>query len=452
MGLSPLTFSGLSKYSQDFGTILERQVKIASLPLTRLQNQQADVLAQKTLLGNLSSSVLDLRDAVAALGELGENKGLVASSSNTAKVTATNAAATVPVSYTISEITSLAAAASETTVAGYPDADTTAVSATGIVELRAGSNTYTLDLTGKNTLTGLRDAINGLSGTGVTATILNTGSGANPYFLSVTANSPGATTLTLKDDSGAGANLLTAANQGANTVFKLNGVSVSKASTFINDVVPGVTFNILGTTSGSESVSVTLASDRSKMRQALESFVSAYNAVATQVDGQFGPNAGLLAGDFIVREAQGVLREITRYESGSGIKNLTELGIELARDGRMSLNTDTFNALSSAKVSQAFDFLGSATTGFGALVNRLDGLADPVRGIAKLQQDRYDETDRRLTSEIAEVQLRISVMQQSLSARLQAADALLGQLESQQGMVDASIQSLKLTLFGKSES
>jgi hypothetical protein len=34
---------------------------------------------------------------------------------------------------------------------------------------------------------------------------------------------------------------------------------------------------------------------------------------------------------------------------------------------------------------------------------------------------------------------------------LQAADALLGRLEGQQGMVDASIQSLKFTLFGKQE-
>ena len=451
MGIAPQAFSGLSKYSADFQSIIDRQVRIASLPLTRLQNQQADLLAQKTLLGNLSSSVLSVSDAVSALGALGENKGLVATSSNSAKVTATNAAATAPVAYSITDITSIARAASETSLAGYADAGSTAVSTTGTVQLQVGSNTYSLDLTGKNNLTGLRDAINGLSNTGITATIFNTGSASNPYYLSLSANNAGATTLAIKDDNGAGADLLTAANQGADTVFKLNGVQVSKKSSFINDVVPGVTFNILGTTSSGETVTVNLASDRTKVRAALDRFVSAYNAAQAQIEGQVGPNAGLLSGDFFVRESQNVLREVTRYDStGAGsIKNLASLGIELAKDGKMSLNADTFNALSSSQINDAFSFFGSETTGFGSLTRRLDGLADPLTGLAKIQQERYDDTDRRLSTQISEVQLRISTMQLSLTTRLQAADALLGNLESQQNTVNASIQSLKYTLFGK---
>jgi flagellar hook-associated protein 2 len=258
--------------------------------------------------------------------------------------------------------------------------------------------------------------------------------------------------LALKDDNGAGVNLLTSANQGANTEFKLNGVAVSKPTTFINDVVPGVTFNILGTTSGSESVTVSLASDRTKLRSALQTFASAYNQVVNQVDGQIGPDAGLLSGDFLVRETQETLRSLTRYEAGSGtIRSLGALGIELDRQGKMTFNAETFDGLSSGQVSAAFTFLGSTSTGFGGLVSKLNGISDPVTGLAKLQTDRYDVTDSRLTSEIAEVTERINNMQRSLSARLQAADALLGQLESQSSLVDASIQSLKFSLFGKQE-
>ncbi len=40
----------------------------------------------------------------------------------------------------------------------------------------------------------------------------------------------------------------------------------------------------------------------------------------------------------------------------------------------------------------------------------------------------------------------------ALSQKLQLADTLLAQLESQQNMVDASVQSLNLLLFGKQES
>jgi flagellar hook-associated protein 2 len=452
MGISPIAFTGLSKYSEDFQTILTRQTNIASLPLRSLQNQQTDLLAQKTLVGGIRSATVSLGDAVRALGQLGESKGLVASSSNSAKVTATNASATAPVSYNITEISSIARAASETSAVGFATSGATAVASTDTVQLQVGSETFSLDLTGRNNLEGLRNAINGLSNAGVTATVLNTGSATDPFYLSISANSPGAKTLRLVDDNGAGADLLTSANQGANTVFKLNGVEVSKQSTFINDVVPGVTFNILGTTSGSESVSVSLASDRTRLRSALQNFASAYNEVAGQLDSQIGPAAGLLSGDFLVRETQDTLRALTRYEGSSGsVRSLAALGIELDRQGRMTFNTETFDALSSSQVSAGFAFLGSPTTGFGALVAKVDGITDPVTGLAKLQTDRYDVTDSRLSNEIAEMSERINNMQRSLSARLQAADALLGQLQSQQSLVDASIQGLKFSLFGKSE-
>lgn len=452
MGISPIAFSGLSKYSEDFQTILSRQVNIASLPLKSLQNQQADLLAQKTLVGNMRSTVAGLGTAVRSLGALGADKGLVASSSNTAKVTATNASATSAVSYTITEITSIAKAASETSAVGYATSGGTPVSATGTVQLQIGSATHTLDLTGRNHLEGLRDAINGVANSGVTATILNTGSPSDPFHLSISANAAGETTLRVLDDNGAGANLLTSANQGANTNFKLNGVAVSKTSSFINDVVPGVTFNILGTTTGTDSVTVSLSSDRSKIKSALQSLVANYNSVTEQVDGQIGPTAGLLSGDSLVRETQDALRALTRYDSGSGsIRNLGNLGIELDRQGKMSFNTETFDGLSSGQISSAFTFLGSETTGFGALVRRLDGISDPVSGLAKLQTQRYDATDLRLSSEIATISERINNMQRSLSARLQAADALLGTLESQSNLVDASIQSLKFSLFGRQE-
>jgi flagellar hook-associated protein 2 len=452
MGISPIAFTGLSKYSEDFQTILRRQVSIASLPLQSLQNQAADILAQKSLVGNLNAGVSGLAAAVRSLGELGENLGLAASSSNTAKVVAQNAAATAPVSYTITDITSIARAASETSAAGAATSGSTAVSATGTVQLQVGSNTYSLDLSGNNSLEGLRDAINGLAGAGVTATILNTGAAANPFYLSISANEAGATTLRILDDNGAGANLLTSANQGANTEFKLNGVSVSKTSSFINDVVPGVTFNILGTTTGTESVTVTLASDRTRVRSALQSFVSAYNAVVSQVDQQIGPNAGLLAGDSLVREVQESLRALTRYEAPSGaVRNLSGLGIELDKTGKMSLNTETFDSLSSSQVAGAFSFLGSTSSGFGGLVSRLDAISDPVTGLVKLQNDRYDAADQRLQDSIAAVTERINSMQAALTTRLQAADALLGTLQSQSSLVDASIQSLKFSLFGKQE-
>ncbi len=448
MSLTPLTFTGVSTFSNDLQTVLSRATAIAGLPIQALQNQQKDIVQQKLLVTNLNTAVAALAGSVSNLGNIGQQKALVASSSDSAKVTATNVSSSGPAVYTISNITSVARAAAETS-AGFAGA-TSAVSSTGTVKLVAGSHEYTIDLTDKNNLTGLRDAINNL-GAGVTATVLTTGTGATPYYLSVTANNPGATTLQLIDDpGGAAANLLSANNQGADTVFQLNGVDVRKNTTLINDVVPGVTFHILGTTSGAETVGVTVASSRSQLASALSDFVNAYNGVTDQVNAQVGKNAGLLSGDFLVREVQDKMRGLASYSGSSGsVKGLADLGIEFDSSGVAKFNQTTFNNLSDSQINDAFNFLGSSTTGFGGLVSGLTNISDSATGLGKIQLDNYDAANQRLSGQIATLTGRANEAQKNLAARLQAADALLAALQSQQSIVTAQINSLNYALYGK---
>src|SRR5438093_201464 len=71
---TPLVFTGISSFSSDFQTVLNRAVSIASLPLKRLQNDDVDILQKKQLLGSLNSAVGALGASVAALGTVAENK------------------------------------------------------------------------------------------------------------------------------------------------------------------------------------------------------------------------------------------------------------------------------------------------------------------------------------------------------------------------------------------
>lgn len=451
MSLSPLTFTGVSAYSADFQTIVDRATSIASLPIKQLQNQQADIVQQRLLVSNISTTVASLATSLSNLGTVGQQKALVATSSNTAKVTALNSNSPSAAVYTLRDITSVAKSAAETSVSGYANASSTAVSSTGVVKLVVGSSNYTIDISSANNLTNLRNVINGL-GAGVTASVLTTGTGANPYYLSITANSTGSKTLQLFDDpTGANTNLLTALNQGANTQFKLNGVTVSKSTALINDVVPGVTFNILGTTSGTETVDVTVAPNRNNLSSALSDFVDAYNSARDQVNAQVGRNAGLLSGDFLVREVQSRLRSVAAYTSAGSIKGLADLGVEFDSDGVATLNEDTIDNLSDAQLSDAFTFLGSSTTGFAAQAKQLTSISDAVTGLAKIQLDKYDETDKRISAQVAEMSLRVTNLQKTLVARLQVADSILAGLQSQQTLIDASIQSLNYSLYGKQE-
>jgi flagellar hook-associated protein 2 len=187
VALAPLVFTGVSQFSNDFQTILTRAVSIARIPIQGLQNQQANLLQEKQLATSLESAVSDLATSVTDLGNIGSSLGLVGSSSDTTKVAVDSISTTTPVSYQITNISSLAQTASEGTALGYADATTATVATSGSVQLMVGGQAVGDAITinpSNNNLTALAQAINAIPNSGVTATIINTGQGATPYHLS----------------------------------------------------------------------------------------------------------------------------------------------------------------------------------------------------------------------------------------------------------------------------
>lgn len=446
--ITPLKFTGISDFSSDFQLIMNRAVQIAALPVQQLQNQQTNLVAKKQSLTSLNSSLQSLTSAVRALGELGRTKSLSVSSSNANKVSVVNNGISTPAVYTITEITSVAKAASETTATGLATADATAVDTDDSLELAVGSETFALDLsTYGNNLNGLRDAINA-AGAGVTATVLNTGTN---NYLSITARSTGERTLQVRTTAGDGtSNILTASNQGANAKFKLNGLDVEQKDNVVSSVVPGLTFTILDVTAAAENITLTSASTRGNLANALTSYVQAYNATRDNLRQHIGEGASLLSGDYLIGEVSRTLRDITGYQgSGGTVKSLADLGIELDKSGVMSFNSTKFYTLGSSTIEGAFTFLGSASSGFGGLSAKLDQLSNPVTGFIRTQQNSYDTADTRIQKQVDDLTVRIGRMQVSMSEKLQQADALLATLKSQQTMLDASIKSVNFSLYGK---
>jgi len=456
VGLTPLTFTGVSQFSSDFQTILNRAVSIAQVPITALQNQQADILQEKQLTTGLSSAVADLATSVTNLGNIGANQAVTFSSSDSSKVIVDDMTATTPTTYTITDITSLAQAASESTRSGYADATSAPVASSGSVQLMVGGQAVgdpiTMDAA-HNNLTALRDAINAIPNSGVTATILSTGTGATPYYLSISATATGQNAIQLMDGS---TNLLTSSNPGADADFYFNGAHVTRSSNTIEGLVTGLTFTIAGETTGNQAVTISASSQPDTLANALQDFVTKYNAVTQLLNAQIGPNAGMLSGNPLIVGIQSALRGLLNYYDPTGtIKSLADLGIEMDEKGNMSFNQSTtgpdqspFDSLSSSQIAAAFSFLGSATSGFGQLASTLTQYSDPVTGAIKMQQDQYDTTDTNITTQINTLTDQANQMQQTLSAELQSADAQLAEMESQQQVLTSSIQGLNFSSYG----
>lgn len=447
MSLSPLTITGVSQFSADFQTILDRAVRIAQIPIQQLQNRDVDVITKKTLLSSLSGAVSGLASSLESLGTTASNKALSATSSKPAIVSVVSSSATEAVSYTINSVTSIATSASERTQTSYLDSGSTPVGSTGDFQLAVGSETYDFTLS-NNSLVGLRDKINAL-GAGVTASILTT-SGGN--YLSISANFTGETTLELRDDpNGANSNLLTATNQGTDLVFELNGIEVRQNRNLVNSVIPGITFNVLAETG--DPVQLTLATDRSKLASGLSSFVANFNALRQQLNAQQGPAAGLLSGNSLVLQLSGQLRQIASHRAADGsVRSLADLGVTFDTSGQMQFDRAKLDGLTADQASDAFAFLGNAAGGLGRFAGGLKQFSDPISGLIKTEQDGLDRVDRNLQDQIAKLTDRLTVMQKGLAAKLQQADSLLAALESQQNTIKASLLGLNNVLYGKQDS
>lgn len=442
---TPITLNGVSEYSSSLQSVLTRAVSIAQLPITALQNTDSNVLSQETLLGSLQTSVSSLATSLSSLGTVASNQALSATSSDPTAVSVTDTGATEPATYTINSITSVAAAASETSLTGYADSTSTPVSSTGSLELVVGSNDYNFTLA-TNNLTTLESTINGLNA-GVTASILTT-SGGN--YLTVTANNTGATTLQLIDDpTGAATQELTSSNQGSDAVFQLNGINIDQSSNVVNSAIPGVTFSIQG--QSSTATTLTLASDPTQLSSALQDFVTNYNALATAVQAQEGTGAGLLSGDTVISQLQDTLGSLSGYTTSTGsINNLADLGVEFDDDtGQLSFDQTAFSALSSTQISDAFSYIGSTTSGLGGFSQTLQEYSDPVTGLIQTEVSGLSQTDTDLQSQISTLTTNLTAMQTAMASQLEAADAQIAELQSQQQTLTASLQSLSLVLYGQ---
>jgi len=146
MSLPPLSFTGVSKFSDDFQAILERSFEIATLPISQLQTEQENLISRQQQLTTLNSAVRDLQIAFEKLGSLGSTSALTAVSSDPEVATASITGPVETLSFEV-EVTSAASAAQEATVNGLADSNLTPLSADGIFTLKIGSESVAINLT-----------------------------------------------------------------------------------------------------------------------------------------------------------------------------------------------------------------------------------------------------------------------------------------------------------------
>ena len=419
-----------SQYSSDLQQVLSRAIAIASLPLTQLNNQLTTLQSRSTALDSLNGKFSALQTALQSVSNATTSTSAQVSDSSV--ITAQSDSTAQPGTYAIH--VKSAGSPSSTFSQGLPavpavqDPSTQSITSASSLTLTVGGTPVTINPSA-NTLNALADAINS-SGANVTAAVINLGSPSAPdYRLSLQSTKLDNITIQLND----GSNLMGTLTPGANAQYQVNGQPAALISSDSSTVTiaPGVTVDLLQ--AGDSNVTVSQSS--SDQANALSSFVTAYNAAVDELGANRGQGGGALTGDALIYTLSQSLRDMSGFTGGSGsVQNLTDLGLTFDKTGHLSFDQTVFANMSAAHPIDVSAFLGSPTTG-GFLKNATDtlnGLEDPTTGTIETTiasaQTAIDNQNQKISDE----QTRIDTLTTSLTAKIDAADALIATLEQQQ--------------------
>ncbi|HSV74260.1 MAG TPA: flagellar filament capping protein FliD [Chthonomonadales bacterium] len=230
---------------------------------------------------------------------------------------------------------------------------------------------------GADSLSAIAIKINAVAGIGVTAsveTVKDPATGVDRSRLRIA----GAAAATVSDPGNLLANLgivrNTAANQveaAADASFRLNGLTVTRASNTVTDALAGVTIALKDAT-GNRSSDVTIAADLQGIRGSIQSMVDSFNQLVQKAADlmAFDPQtyrAAPLFGDSNAQNLVDSLTDImtTRVDGLSGpYSALGGLGITLDQTGRLVVReSELTHALETdlASVARLFQAVGMAT-------------------------------------------------------------------------------------------
>ncbi len=402
------------------------------------QAQQTTLSNQTTALNQLQTQSSTLSDDLSILQDpVGVLSSAVATSTNSSLLTASTVPGTSSSGHLIT-ITNLAVTGSWYSAAQTSSSATLTDGTSFQITVGSGSATTITLASGNDTLDELAASINSQS-LGVTANIVTDSSGAR---LSLVADNSGAAAdFTVTNDSSVA---FTRAKTGKDASIEVDGVPITSASNTVTGAISGVTLNLQGASAGTE-IGLQIGPDTNSISSAINSFVSDYNTLISDVNSQFTYNkstnvAGTLQQDSAVQGLQSQLLEASNYLASSGTyTTLTSLGITTNSDGTLSLNSTTLdNAITTNSTAVSSFFQGTANNGFaGSLSNTLNTYTDPTEGAFTVDLQSISSENQDLTDQANTLELYLTSQQKILTAQYNAADIAIQQLPQQIKQIQA---------------
>ncbi|GAA8512876.1 flagellar filament capping protein FliD [Helicobacter pylori] len=245
----------------------------------------------------------------------------------------------------------------------------------------------------------------------------------------------------------------------SDSAFTYNGVSITRPTNEVNDVISGVNITLEQTTEPNKPAIISVSRDNQAIIDSLKEFVKAYNELIPKLDEDTRYDAdtkiaGIFNGVGDIRAIRSSLNNVFSYSvhTDNGVESLMKYGLSLDDKGVMSLDeaklSSTLN--SNPKATQDF-FYGSDSKDMGGREIHQEGifskfnqvianLIDGGNAKLKIYEDSLDRDAKSLTKDKENAQELLKTRYNIMAERFAAYDSQISKanqkFNSVQMMID----------------
>ncbi len=240
---------------------------------------------------------------------------------------------------------------------------------------------------------------------------------------------------------------------------RINGLAVTSATNTLTNSLPGVTINLLTTTTTgyvnsttigvSSPLTMRISEDVTSAVKNVNDFVTAYNTLNANLAGltkydSATKTAGLFQGDSTVVGLQNVLRSMLGSSSlGATSQHLSDVGLEVQLDGSLSINTAKLSTAANNGTSLQQLFTNNnndpATNGFALKFKTLGQGVLASNGSVSNETTALQKALASNTTEQSKVNDAATLFETRLRARYSALDAQMASLNALSSYVSQQV-------------
>jgi len=319
----------------------------------------------KSIVNSLSSSAYGARAAtISSTGDV--------SASSAVSMAISNGAATGDHTLTVTQIATAHKVIGTSVASKATDLGVTGTFTLGL----EGGTSADISITSGMTLEDLVDTINAQSSTtNVQASIIQISSNQYEMILTATKDNASITTsvvsgddvltsLGVTDSTGAFTDVLQAPQP---AIFSVDGISLTRDTNNITDVLSGVSFSLLQSTPAGSTVDISIEVDTSSIQSVLQQFVTSYNAVRDYVTSQqtltssgTADTSSVLFGDGTMRNVMTQMEQV--LNSIIGGMSMSDLGLSFSSTNDLVLDTSTLATTLADNLDGVISLLATKTS------------------------------------------------------------------------------------------